>query len=152
MGTVGEITVLIKFSPKREEIMGSLIDNIEGAEENDECESMGVLLGRLCVTRWNVRAKCFQKIIDHYNSLLQLWEACLEERLTRDVRSRIIECQSHMKTFVFFFGLCLGQRLYSLTDNLSKALQNKNLSAVSGHRLALLTRETLISMRNEESF
>ena len=57
-----------------------------------------------------------------------------------------------MKTFAFFFGLCLGQRLYSLTDNLSKTLQSEKLSAVSGHRLALLTKDTLINMRNEESF
>ena len=50
------------------------------------------------------------------------------------------------------FGLYLGQRLYCHTDNLSKALQNENMSAVSGHRLALLTEETLENMRNETSF
>ena len=49
-----------------------------------------------------------------------------------------------MKTFSFLFGLYLGQRLYCHTDNLSKALQNENVSAVSGHRLALLTEETLV--------
>ena len=57
-----------------------------------------------------------------------------------------------MKTFSFLFDLCLGQRLYCHTDNLSKALQNENMSAVSGHRLALLTEETLENMRNETSF
>ena len=57
-----------------------------------------------------------------------------------------------MKTFSFLFGLCLGQRLYCHTDNLSKALQKENMSAVSGHRLALLTEETLENMRNETSF
>ena len=57
-----------------------------------------------------------------------------------------------MKTFSFLSGLCLGQRLYCHTDNLSKALQTKNMSAVSGHRLALLTEETLENMRNETSF
>ena len=57
-----------------------------------------------------------------------------------------------MKMFSFLFGLCLGQRLYCHTGNLSKALQNENMSAVSGHRLALLTEETLENMRNETSF
>ena len=152
MGTVGEITVPIKFSPKREKMLGSLIDNVEGVEETDKGDSKGASLDKLCATRWTVRANCFQKIIDRYSSLQQLWEACLEESLTRDVRSRIIGCQCQMKTFAFFFGLCLGQRLYSLTDNLSKALQNEKLSAVSGHRIALLTKDTLINMRNEESF
>ena len=106
----------------------------------------------MCATRWTVRANCFQKIIDQYSSLQQLREACLVGSLTRDMRSRIIGCQSQMKTFAFFFGFCLGQRLYSLTDNLSKTSQSEKLSAVSGHRLALPTKVTLINMRNEESF
>ena len=118
MGTIGEITALIKFSPKREKMLGSLIDNVEGVEETD---SKGASLDKLCETRWTVRANCFQKIIDQCSSLQQLWEACLVGSLTRDMRSRIIGCQGQMKTFAFFFGLCLGQRLYSLTDNLWKA-------------------------------
>ena len=36
MGTVGEITVLIKYSPKREKMLGSLIENVEGLEESQE--------------------------------------------------------------------------------------------------------------------
>ena len=146
MGTVGEITVLIKYSPKREKMLGSLIQNVEGLEESQE--GKGDSLDKMSVTRWTVRANCFKKIIDHYNSLQQLWEDCLQENLTRDVRSRIISCQAQMKTFSFLFGLCLGQRLYCHIDNLPKALQNENMSAVSGHRLALLTEETLENMRN----
>ena len=70
MGTIGEITVLIKFSPKREKMLGSLTDNVEGVEETD---SKGASLDKLCETRWTVRANCFQKIIDQYSSLQQLW-------------------------------------------------------------------------------
>ena len=150
MGTVGEITVLIKYSPKREKMLGSLIDSVEGLEESQE--DKGDSLDLISVTRWTVRANCFKKIIDHYNSLQQLWEDCLQENLTRDVRSRIIGCQAQMKTFSFLFGLCMGQRLYCHTDNLSKALQNENMSTVSDHRLALLTEETLENMRNKISF
>ena len=149
MGTVGEITMLIKYSPKRQKILGSLIENAEGLEESQD--GKGDSLDKMSVTRWTVRANCFKKILDHYNSLQQLWEDCLQENLTRDVRSRIISCQTQMKTFSFLFCLCLGQRLYCHTDNLSKALQTKNMSAVSGHRLALLTEETLENMRNEIS-
>ena len=57
-----------------------------------------------------------------------------------------------MKTFDFFFGLCLGQRHCSLTDNLSKTLQKGNMSAVSGQRLASLTAKTIQSMRNNSDF
>ena len=57
-----------------------------------------------------------------------------------------------MKTFNFFFGLCLGQRHYSLTDNLSKTLQKEKMSAVSGQRLASLTAKTIQSIRIDSDF
>ena len=57
-----------------------------------------------------------------------------------------------MKTFNFFFGLCLGQRHYSLTNNLSKTLQKEEMSTVSGQRLASLTAKTIQRMRNDSDF
>ena len=47
-----------------------------------------------------------------------------------------------MKTFWLFFGLCLEQRLFSFTENLPKTLQKESMSAVRGHRLTMLTKET----------
>ena len=84
--------------------------------------------------------------------LLLLWEQCLEEKLTSDVKSRIIGCNLQMRMFSFFFGLCLGQRLYGLTDSLSKTLQKEKMSALSAQRVAKLTLATIEGMRNEESF
>ena len=57
-----------------------------------------------------------------------------------------------METFNFFFRLCLGQRHYSLTDNLSKTLPKEKMSAASGQRLAFLTAKTIQSMRNDSNF
>ena len=84
--------------------------------------------------------------------LLKLWEECLKESLDAETRSRIIGCKGQMKTFNFFFGVCLGQRHYSLTDNLSKTLQNEKMSAVSGQRLASLIAKTIQSMGNDSDF
>ena len=52
-------------------------------------------------------------------------------------------CQAQMNTFDFFFGLNLGQRLFSHTDNLSKTLQQTKISVVSGKRVTGLTKEVL---------
>ena len=57
-----------------------------------------------------------------------------------------------MQSFKFFFSQCLGQRLYSHTDNLSKGLQRKTLPAIAALRLALLTKDTLMSLRSDENF
>ena len=56
-----------------------------------------------------------------------------------------------MNTFDFF-GLNLEQRLFSHTDNLSRTLQQTKMSAVSGKRVACLTKDVLQKMRNDTSF
>ena len=141
MGTVGDITVL-KFSPKREKMLGSLINNVECIEKTD---NKGASLDKFCETRWTVRANCSQKVIDQYSCLQQLWEACLVGSLTRDMRSRIIGCQGQMKTFAFFFGLFLGKDFTASQIICPKPSRVKSI-------LALLTKDTLNNMRNEESF
>ena len=109
-------------------------------------------LDKLCPTRWTVRGKCYKKIIGTYNALFELWRHTLDEgRLTTDVKARIIGCYNQMTKFDFYFGLHLGQKFYSLTDNLSQALQQSKMSAISGQRLARLTISTIEKMRDNES-
>ena len=59
-----------------------------------------------------------------------------------------------MERFDFFFGLHLGGRLHSHTDNLSKDLKGAKVAAVSGQGLTLanLTKETLTKMPSDQSF
>ena len=55
-----------------------------------------------------------------------------------------------MESFELYFGLHVGARLYSHTDNLARSVQNKGMSACSSKRLANLTIQTLETLRNEE--
>ena len=57
-----------------------------------------------------------------------------------------------MKTLHYFFGLHIGQHLFAHTDNLSKPLQAKQISAATGQKLAHATLSTLENIRNDESF
>ena len=59
--------------------------------------------------------------------------------------------QHQMQDFKFFYGLCLSQRIFSISDNLSKSLQSERMSAVSGLSLANLTIETFKKMRTDDS-
>ena len=36
MGTIGEICVLVKYSPKSEKMLGKIIENVEGTFDPDE--------------------------------------------------------------------------------------------------------------------
>ena len=84
--------------------------------------------------------------------ILKLWVECLKESLDAETRSRAIACKAQMKTFNFFFGLCLGQRHYSFTDNLSRTFKKEKTRAVSGQRLASLAAKTFENMRNDSDF
>ena len=95
-------------------------------------------------TKFAVKHLCQRFSKDHYYCLLlKLWDKCLKEFLDAGTTSRIIVCKVQMKTFNFFFGLCLGQRHHSFIDNLSKTLQKEKMPAVSGQRLASLTAKTI---------
>ena len=152
LGTVAEICVLVKYSPKREKILGNIMENIEGDFGDGTRIDHRSKLDKLCVTRWTVRAKCYKKILDNYEALLQLWNEALEENLDIDTKSRIGGCKKQMEMFAFYFGLSLSQRFYAITDNLSKTLQKEKMSALQGKELADLTVETLENMRNESDF
>lgn len=145
MDIVREISILIKFSPKREK----MLDDIKTDENYDNVP--GVL--KLSTTRWTVRAQCFQRVLENYQAIMELWKRCLEEGgLTVDVKARIGGCQNQMRTFELFFGISLGKLLFSHTDNLSRTLQSVKMSALSSKHVADLTRETLQKMRDQDSF
>ena len=58
-----------------------------------------------------------------------------------------------MEQLDLFFALHLGEQLYSHTDNLCKDHHGTNVAAVSGQRLANLTKETLAKIPiSDQSF
>ena len=55
MGTVGEICILIKFSPKRQKMLGSIQENVEDEVDYEEhSHNKSSSFDKLCVTRWTV--------------------------------------------------------------------------------------------------
>ncbi len=57
-----------------------------------------------------------------------------------------------METFDFFWGLILGELLFRHSDNLSRALQRKDISASEGQLIAKKTVITIQSIRTDECF
>ena len=68
MDTAGEIAVLIKYTPKREKMLDTLKEQVvlEREAPND--------ITKLSTTRWTVRANSFQRILDNYSYLFDLWD------------------------------------------------------------------------------
>ena len=136
MDTSKKLITLIKYSPKRENLLGEVKDNVEGETCSEEDEIPGIV--KFCPTRWTVKATCYKRILDNYASLFKVWDTCLESKIDTNTRARILGCQAQMKTFHYFFGLHISQRLFAHTDNLSKSLQAKRISAATGQKHARL--------------
>ena len=62
MDTSGEIPILVKYSPNREQ----KLESIKVTYEEDEAVNR---ISKLSTTRWTVQANCFQRIIDNYSFL-----------------------------------------------------------------------------------
>ena len=150
MGTAGKIVILIKYSPKRENMLGMMKDQIE-CDSEEVFKANGIL--KLSETCWTVRADCFKRILENYEHLMKVWEHCLEnDCMQTDVKSWIRGVKKQMKLFDFFFGLNIGHRLFSHTDNLSRTLQAEKMSACQSKGNANLVVSVLEGMRSEESF
>ena len=91
-------------------------------------------------------------VINNYSVLQELWDSCLETRLQPDIRSRVIGVQAQMKSFEYFFGVVLGERILKHADNLSKTLQHKNISVTEAQSITSLTVKTLQLIRNDNSY
>lgn len=143
MDTTSELSKLIKKSPKRDTMLSKI-------KEELSLEYHGFRV--LCPTRWTVRAACLKSILDNWDAINLLWNASLEERLDPEIRGRIIGVQSQMHSFDYFFGVYVLQLLLRHSDNLSKSLQNPNLTASDGQALAHLSINTLNKLRSDDAF
>ena len=111
-------------------------------------------LASMCCVRLRglcVRATSLQSVLDNFEVLLGLWEEAQSAQLDSEMRARIVGVNAQMQTFDFLFGVSLGNLLHH-TDNLSKELQLKSISAAEGQRLATLTLDVLRSLRDKGKF
>jgi len=139
MDIVFEISKLIKFSSKREAIFSKLKEELAPGNPG---------IRTLCPTRWTVRAAAVQSILANYNVLLSLWEECLtNNRLDSETRARINGVKVQMQKSSFLVGVIFAEKVLSITDNLSKTLQNSTISAAEGQVLAEMSINILKDMR-----
>ena len=100
----------IKYSPKREGASSRLRKDNAAGNFGD------TILWPSC---WTVRGALSQSILDNWAVSQELQDAVLKGRVDLRARSQVIDVQTQMQSFNFFFGLQLGvlvlrQAIYSL--------------------------------------
>lgn len=95
---------------------------------------------------------CISQRMNYDEPLMKFWDLSLSAfKLDTEIKARIIGVKVQMEKLKFFYGLSLGQRLFSVTENLSKMLPSKSMSALTGLYFAKLTTKTSSEMQIEES-
>ncbi|KAL5460140.1 hypothetical protein EMCRGX_G033567 [Ephydatia muelleri] len=81
MDSAFEISKLIRYSPKRNAAFDRIrVENV--TDDDSTVHSVGIRA--LCPTRWTVRGDAIESILEHYNTLKQLWE----DNLSRTLQTR----------------------------------------------------------------
>jgi len=78
-----------------------------------------------------------KSITSNYSVLQDLWEEAATLDHNTEVITRIRRVASQTELFEFFFGLVLSESLLRMTDNLSRTLQKKELSATEDQIVAI---------------
>ena len=66
------------------------------------------MLRVLCPTRWTVRVDSLKSILDNFKVVQELWEEAIDLMKDTELKARINGVASQMKTFDYYFGICLG--------------------------------------------
>ena len=106
----------------------------------------------LCPTRWTVRSDSLKSAFDNYAVMQEEFNLFLHSHLEPDIKSRIIGVKHQTHTFEFFIGAVIGERILKQTDNLSRTIQHKDMSATEGQEVANLSVKTLQHVRDESAF
>lgn len=107
----------------------------------------------LCPTRWTVRAESLRSILVNYEVITALLEEILEEyKGNTEATCSARGILAMMEKFCFIFGITLGEKLFRITDTLSKALQKKDLSAMAAKKCASITVSGLKDLRSDSKF
>jgi len=148
-----ELTKLVKKSPKRDsklkEIQASFAnENLDDNVENESKPSISMF----CPTRWTVRGKCLEGIINNFDELQRLWEWAAENTTDVKMKGRIRGIAIYSNTFSYCFGIHLSATILKNSDNLSKALQGTQVSAIDAQGIAGSTVKALNSLRTVQNF
>ena len=141
---VRELVYFVNASPLRSRVF----DEIK-ASNPDESKSSG--LRPLCPTRWTVRTKAIQSILNNYQTLMDTSEM-LSARNTDDASAKASGFIKKMNDFETYFGLRTALRIFEPSEVCSKQLQKVNLSVTEAIESALDVVKFAENARTEESF
>lgn len=139
-----ELSKVFKYSAKKKAMLLKLKSELAPATPG---------IKPLCPTRWTVRAESLRSIILNYTVIMSVLQEIVEEYKGNFEAC----CQARgillaMEKFHFLFGIIISEKIFSITDTLSKAFQKKDLSAIVAKKGATVVITTLKELRCDSKF
>ena len=139
-----ELSKVFKYSAKKKAMLLKLKSELAPSAPG---------LKPLCPTRWTVRAESLRSVIANYSVIIATLQEILEEyRDKSEACSQARGVIAVMEKFHFLFGVIISEKVFTITDNLSKALQKKDLHAISARKNATVVISMLKELRTDSEF
>lgn len=138
---VAGISSLIRESSKRLELFASMFNGKDPVKN----------LVALCPTRWCIRAKAIQRILDTYREIHETLAVISTDKSMRgDSRAKARGLLKTAKSARIFYGMLVCKELFVPCEAVAKQLQGNHLTANGAQELIGILKERFQSLRNDE--
>ena len=115
--TILELSKTLKYSAKKKAMLSKL-----KSELAPDCPG----IKPLCPTQWTVRTESLRSVLLNYDVILSFLEEVVEDYSSNPEASRVAKgILATMGKFSFLFGVSVSEKVFSITDTLSRAVQKK---------------------------
>jgi hypothetical protein len=146
---IRELINFMRDSPKRCRLFDEVKSQLPELDESHLSRSMS--LRPLCPTRWTVRTASLSSVSTNYTALLQTLND-ITTQCRDDSGAKAAGFLRQLESFDIWFGVQLALLVFEPTEQCSRILQTKNISAVDAKNAAIVTNTLLQSLRNDAKF
>ncbi len=155
---VRESSNFILDSGKRQTIFGNIPIISPCTENGGEAEAKlkkTKKLIPLCPTRWCVRTKSLSRYKEVYGQIRGTFQSMLQDRdvqLTSEQKAKMRGYLKKLDGLETMFFLIVGIKVFSVCEQLARALQDPKLTATGAMQAAEVVIGHIVSLRKEEEF
>ncbi|ODM90673.1 Zinc finger MYM-type protein 1 [Orchesella cincta] len=141
LSCVHEVGTILHGSPKR---MGEFESKLENTSSNF------IKPRPLCPTRWTVRVKSIEGLLNTYDASLQFLEDLGNSK--EKISSKAAGLHTLMEKGEFFLGLLMAKNLFYIGECLSKVLQDPSATVSGGIEAATISVKRLQGLKSDGRF
>lgn len=106
----------------------------------------------LCPTRWCVRARALQRVLDLWPSIRRAVNQLLKENCRRETKIKLESLKKSMAKAKTYLSILISKTIFVHCEDLAKELQSAKITATGAIRSAELLISVLCRLRSDQQF